>query len=91
VRSKKAVNKVNVIVKEISTTSQEQLSSINQLDKTLSSLDANTQKNASLVEEAASATEELSSQALELNSNMNFFKLNNKEEKEDYISLPDPV
>lgn len=71
-----AVKKVTVLIGEISAASQEQLSSVDQIDRTLSSLDENTQKNAALVEEAASATEQLSAQALELNRNMQFFKLN---------------
>lgn len=70
-----AVKKVTALVGEISASSQEQLSSVDQIDRTLSSLDENTQKNAALVEEAASSTEELSGQAQELNSNMQFFKL----------------
>jgi methyl-accepting chemotaxis protein len=70
-----AVKKVTALVSEISAASQEQLSSVDQIDQTLSSLDENTQKNAALVEEAASSTEELSAQAQELNSTMQFFKL----------------
>lgn len=73
-----SVKKVTALVGEISAASQEQLSSVDQIDKTLSSLDENTQKNAALVEEAASSTEELSSQAEELNSNMNFFKIDKR-------------
>ncbi len=74
-----AVKKVTVLIGEISASSQEQLSSVDQIDQTLSSLDENTQKNASLVEEAAASTEELSAQAIELNRNMQFFKLNKNE------------
>ena len=66
------------MVGEISAASQEQLSSVDQIDKTLSSLDENTQKNAALVEEAASSTEELSAQAQELSTNMQFFKLGSR-------------
>jgi len=73
-----AVKKVTSLVSEISAASQEQLSSVGQIDQTLTSLDENTQKNAALVEEAASATEELSAQAQELNSIMEFFKIDNQ-------------
>lgn len=69
------VKKVTILIGEISAASQEQLSSVDQIDQTLSSLDDNTQKNAALVEEAASSTEELSAQAQELNSTMQFFKI----------------
>ncbi|MBI9101853.1 MAG: HAMP domain-containing protein [Spirochaetales bacterium] len=73
-----SVKKVTTLVVEISAASQEQLSSSDEIDKTLTSLDENTQKNAALVEEAASATEELSAQAQELNSAMRFFKIDSK-------------
>jgi len=81
-----AVKKVTALVGEISASSQEQLSSVDQIDKTLSSLDENTQRNAALVEEAASSTEELSAQAEELNSNINFFKI--KENTNKPAALP---
>ncbi len=74
-----AVKKVTVLVGEISASSQEQLSSVEEIDKTISSLDVNTQKNAALTEEAAAATEELSAQALELNNSMKFFKIQKSE------------
>ncbi|MBN2651171.1 MAG: HAMP domain-containing protein [Spirochaetales bacterium] len=73
-----STKKVVSLVGEVATASQEQLSSIDQISKALVNLDENTQKNASLVEEAASATEELSSQAQEFNSNMEFFNLGKK-------------
>lgn len=78
------VKKVTAIVGDISASSQEQLSSVDQIDRTLASLDENTQKNTALVEEAASSTEELSSQAEELNNNVNFFKI--KDEKTRLLS-----
>lgn len=77
-----AVKKVTTLIGEISAASQEQLTSVDQIDQTLSSLDENTQKNASLVEESAASTEELSAQAVELNRNMQFFKLEKGERKE---------
>jgi len=80
-----AVKKVTALVGEISAASQEQLSSVSQIDQTLASLDENTQKNAALVEEAASSTEELSAQAQELNSNMRFFKLSRSAESRTLI------
>jgi len=70
-----SVKKVTTLVGEISAATREQLSSVDQIDVTLSSLDENTQKNAALVEEATASTEELSSQAIEMNSHMQFFKL----------------
>ncbi|MGL1890104.1 MAG: methyl-accepting chemotaxis protein [Spirochaetaceae bacterium] len=76
-----SVKKVTALVGEISAASQEQLSSVDQIDKTLTSLDDNTQKNAALVEEAAASTEELSSQVQELNSSINFFKIDRETSK----------
>ncbi len=70
-----AVNKVTVLIGEISASSQEQLTSVAEIDRTLSGLDENTQKNGALVEEAAAATEELSAQATELYNNIQFFKV----------------
>ncbi len=83
-----AVNKVTALIADVSAASQEQLSSVDQIDQTLSSLDQNTQKNASLVEEAAASTEQLSAQAQELFNNMQFFKLTN-DEKKSFNIVPD--
>lgn len=84
----RSVKKVNTFIGEISASSQEQLTSVDQIDQTLSSLDENTQKNAALVEEAAASTEELSSQADELSNQMRFFKLKTeKQNPESYIML----
>lgn len=76
-----AVKKVTNLVAEISSSSQEQLTSVDQIDTTLSNLDENTQKNAAMVEEAASSTEELSAQAQELNSTMQFFTIDKRSSK----------
>ena len=84
------VKKVTVLVGEISAASQEQLASADEIDKTISSLDSNTQKNAALAEEAASATEELSSQAVELSSSMKFFKLKGMN-KQSVKNLKEPI
>ncbi len=87
-----AVNKVTVLIGEISASSQEQLTSAQEIDNTLSGLDENTQKNGALVEEAAAATEELSAQSSELNNSMKFFKVkNNNINGSRHISLNKPV
>lgn len=83
-----AVKKVTNLVAEISSSSQEQLTSVDQIDSTLSNLDENTQKNAAMVEEAASSTEELSAQAQELNSTMQFFTIEKHNRKK---LAPPPV
>lgn len=71
----KSVSSVTELISSISNTSRKQLDNIESLDRTLSSLDDNTQKNASLVQETAAATEELSAQAQELYRNIEFFNI----------------
>lgn len=78
-----AVRKVTSLIGEISQSSQEQLSSADQIDRTLSTLDEDTQKNAALVEEASSSTDQLTKQAKDLNNSMKFFKLESGD-KESY-------
>ncbi|MBN8218727.1 MAG: MCP four helix bundle domain-containing protein [Spirochaetes bacterium] len=70
-----SVGKVKNLVAEITAASQEQLSGVDQINKTIMSLDQNTQQNSSLVEESASAAEELSSQAEELFAIVSQFKI----------------
>lgn len=55
--------KVNKIIAEISAASQEQLQGIDQITKTMSQMEVNTQQTAQNAEESASIAEELSSQA----------------------------
>lgn len=70
-----AVGKVKNLVAEISAASQEQLTGVDQINKTIISLDQNTQQNSSLVEESASAAEELSGQSQELFAIVSQFKI----------------
>ncbi|MBN8218726.1 MAG: MCP four helix bundle domain-containing protein [Spirochaetes bacterium] len=70
-----SVGKVKNLVAEITAASQEQLTGVDQINKTIMSLDQNTQQNSSLVEESASAAEELSSQAEELFAIVSQFKI----------------
>lgn len=78
-----SVKKVTNIVGEISAASQEQLTSVDEIDKTLASLDKNTQMNSSMVEKAAEATGRLSRQAKELSKMMEFFKIDDTEDEND--------
>ncbi|MBN8218729.1 MAG: MCP four helix bundle domain-containing protein [Spirochaetes bacterium] len=70
-----SIGKVKNLVAEITAASQEQLTGVDQINKTIMSLDQNTQQNSSLVEESASAAEELSSQAEELFAIVSQFKI----------------
>ncbi|MBN2657324.1 MAG: HAMP domain-containing protein [Spirochaetales bacterium] len=84
-----ASNKVDLLVQEISETSQRQLISVDEINQTLRSLDENTQKNAAMVEEAAAATEELSGQAEELYDRIQYFKTREESDGEDLAYLPE--
>lgn len=72
---KKCVEQVTSIINEIYTASQEQKSTVEQINKALVDLDENTHKNSALTEEASAATEQLSDNAAELNRNIKFFKI----------------
>lgn len=63
---RKSVERVTVLVREISTATLEQSQGIDQVNQALSQLDQVTQSNAASAEESASAAEELSAQANEL-------------------------
>jgi methyl-accepting chemotaxis protein len=60
------VKKVSDVVAEISTSSREQASGIEQVNKAVTSMDAVTQQNAALVEEASAAAQALMEQAANL-------------------------
>jgi methyl-accepting chemotaxis protein len=60
------VQKVTDMVSDIANASQEQALSISEINKTVAQMDAFTQQNASLVEEAAAASKSLEEQAADL-------------------------
>jgi methyl-accepting chemotaxis protein len=64
------------LVQEISSSSAEQNSGAEQINKAILQLDQVVQQNASASEEMASMSEELSSQAEQMQSTMSFFKVN---------------
>lgn len=70
-----SIRRVNDIVAEISTASQEQSSGIFQVGEAVSQMDKVTQQNAALVEESAAAAESLKMQAEQLVGNVAIFKL----------------
>lgn len=63
-----AVDKVSLLIKEVSHASNEQAQGIEQLNLAVNEMDRVTQNNAAISEESASASEELSAQAAELHS-----------------------
>ncbi|MFZ6726860.1 methyl-accepting chemotaxis protein [Undibacterium sp. MH2W] len=70
-----SIQKVNDVVGEISSASQEQSSGIEELNRAIFQIDESTQKNAALVEEAAAASTSLEQQANRLTSVVSIFKL----------------
>ncbi|EHV9324670.1 methyl-accepting chemotaxis protein IV [Escherichia coli] len=74
-----SVTRVNDIMGEIASASEEQRRGIEQVAQAVSQMDQVTQQNASLVEEAAVATEQLANQADHLSSRVAVFTLEEHE------------
>jgi len=74
-----SVKKVNDIIAEIASASQEQASGIDQVNKAITQMDEVTQQNAALVEEAAAGSESLNEQAKNLNGMMTVFRLDREQ------------
>jgi methyl-accepting chemotaxis protein len=72
-----AVEKVNLMISQISDASAEQASGIEQVNKAISQMDEMTQQNAALVEEASAASETMTEQANGMMDLMGFFNLSN--------------
>ena len=70
-----AVNRVAGIIAEISTSSTEQSDGVNQVNQAVTHLDATTQENASLVQEAARSTTALEQQAKIIMGALAVFKI----------------
>ena len=70
-----AVKRVTDIIAEISAASQEQASGIDQVNKSILSMDETTQQNAALVEETTSAAQSMKEQAKELKRQMESFTI----------------
>jgi methyl-accepting chemotaxis protein len=69
------VQNVTNLIGEMSASSIEQLSAVENVRKAIMELDENTHLNASLVEESVATAEELSGQAENLNKTVNYFKI----------------
>jgi methyl-accepting chemotaxis protein len=69
-----SVKRVTDIIAEISAASQEQATGADQVNRAIIKMDAMTQQNAALVEEAASASQSLKEQARELNRKVASFQ-----------------
>lgn len=67
--------RVNVILKEISTGAQEQSIGISEVGRALSELDAMTQQNAAMVEQTAATSSAMNDQAMQLSAEVSRFRL----------------
>ena len=74
-----SVKKVSDIVAEMTAAAREQAAGIEQVNKAILQMDQVTQQNAALVEETASASQSMGEQARELQSLMQFFKVDQRE------------
>jgi methyl-accepting chemotaxis protein len=70
-----SVKRVTDIMGEITAASQEQESGIEQINQAITEMDAVTQQNAALVEEAAAAAESLKDQSAQLAATVSVFKV----------------
>jgi methyl-accepting chemotaxis protein len=70
-----SVGRVTTIIREIALASGEQEAGIGQISQAINDMDAMTQQNAALVEEAAAASEALRQQAAELEDAVSVFEL----------------
>ncbi|MDM8566314.1 methyl-accepting chemotaxis protein [Candidatus Halobeggiatoa sp. HSG11] len=84
-----AVKKVNDIITEIASASQEQASGINQVNDAVVQMDEMTQQNATLVEELSTSSNVMKDQVQSLKSLVSFFKIKGKTYKQ--TSTPKPT
>jgi len=78
-----SVKRVTDVIGEISASSQEQSTGIDQVNKAIMEMDETTQQNAALVEEAASTSEAIKDQAEDLMDQVTFFRFQAQEEAYD--------
>ena len=81
-----STNKVNSLLGEIASASQEQVDGISQINKGVGELDKVTQGNAGSSEELASASEETSSQVVEMRRLIARFKIEKGDEEEAFAT-----
>ena len=79
------IQKTAELVQEISASSNEQRTGVEQVNKALQQLDTVIQQNASSSEEMASTSEELASQAQQLQQSIDFFKVDEDENADKRI------
>jgi len=82
-----SVKKASVMATEIADASKEQSEGIEQVNKAILQMDAMTQQNASLVEQAAAASEAMGAQAQELSALVSYFDLGYQEDAVSYSDI----
>ena len=82
-----SIKKVSDIVAEMAAAAREQASGIEQVNKAILQMDQVTQQNAALVEETASASQSMGEQARELQSLMEFFKVDQRDMSRKPVSV----
>lgn len=71
-----AVEKVAVMIQDVTNAAMEQNSGISQINQAITQMDEMTQQNAALVEETSAASRAMSEEATNMNNLVSFFKLN---------------
>jgi aerotaxis receptor len=74
-----AVDKVAVVLAEISNASKEQTLGVSQINEAVAQMDTMTQQNAAMVEELAATAQSLSSQVREVGNSMRLFRIKSGE------------
>lgn len=85
------VRRVADLMGEVTKASQDQTSGIDQVNLAIGQMDAVTQQNAALVEEAAAAAQSLQQQAVTLVQAVRIFKLRGGDSGANYFSLAGPT
>jgi uncharacterized phage infection (PIP) family protein YhgE len=83
-----AVKRVTDIMSDISAASTEQSLEIEQIHKGITQMDAVTQQNAALVEQAAAASESLQEEASSLTRSVSVFKLQEASQVSHFVAKP---
>jgi methyl-accepting chemotaxis protein len=82
-----SVKKASVMATEIAEASKEQSEGVEQVNKAILQMDAMTQQNASLVEQAAAASEAMGAQAQELSALVSYFDLGYQKDAVSYSDI----
>lgn len=86
-----AVEKVAVMIRDVSNASMEQNSGIGQINQAIAQMDEMTQQNAALVEETSAASRAMSEEATSMNNLVSFFRLGGASGGAAYSAPSEPV